>query len=1080
MAGETMLRDLAPGVRARVGCAAVEIARDGAAFIWLGAAYVADESRFPRDTWDIAVWRDDEAPERFCVGLRATNFPARPIQWGNVPRGDWERGREWARVSKVYQHARWLPLARAGGQMRDAAQDGATRYLPVILDRVPRVFNVIGTVAILTDGEGGYVAVDRIGLDRFGNLCVDPDAALSWDADAAAGMAWVESRGGDGLEITCWGAAARWFAEREEADGWVLAARAIEGSAGAVTPPDKRAWAWTTYIRAAGVARADDARGPDVRGEVDRRAARDGDGDGAWALIDDAPQAAPATGDEREGLIDGYCLVKKLRVGCYGYATVYAVVADAAGQAWVNGGALVFDQPSESDDVGWVEVRRQVEGYAVDMRLVPLARLGAVDVASQNAEDERRGLPGRWRPAYRIVSYGSDPRDTQAANSPATPLTNTTPRGSIGVSRGGRAWAQPRGDAGREGDMATAATTDTKREAPEWLRDYRRSFTAGEAHAFLLHGDVDGMAYESVAHWRLLLVTLAAKRNVVIVYDIVNGISIYDETGEITVGASRAKKTRRARAVELLGPGAQPQQNQQQSQLASAIAAFGPGQQASNDPFAAARPIDALRIIGRLLRAGNPKDGGEVAVVINYADTLIPAGGIGDKSAMSPDDRAVLVTLLTWAKDLTISKLGNPVFIVARDMEQIHSDLRHADSGVKAIKIRLPDQAARRDFINWYMAYRKDQGKPIGLADLDEDELANLTAGLSLRNIEDVLLLAAQEGGVTRAIVKVHKDMIIQTSYSEVAEMIDPLPNGFADIGGMESVKAWARDTVIAPIRSGNRDDAPKAILLVGPPGTGKTVWVLGLAREIGFAGVKLNAAKILGGIVGESERKLQKFFDLCRSLAPVLVFVDELDQGDMARRGTNSGNPVAANLFNAMLQFMGDESLRGRVLMVFASNRPDLIDSAMLRFGRMDAIVPILLGDAEERDAVIRVLARQQRLNIADHLIDQAVRGTERYSNADLGAIVRKTRLLAQRDGGRAEATEQDVAKALRMIRPSSSQAAWYELLAVNACNDAEFLPENYAALLQDRDALREKIAASSGDAARDGAASARGGRDW
>src|SRR5207248_5393078 len=125
----------------------------------------------------------------------------------------------------------------------------------------------------------------------------------------------------------------------------------------------------------------------------------------------------------------------------------------------------------------------------------------------------------------------------------------------------------------------------------------------------------------------------------------------------------------------------------------------------------------------------------------------------------------------------------------------------------------------------------------------------------------------------------------------------------------------------------GKAVNAPIGLLRVGPPGTGKTFFVRALSKEIGFNAVLLNLANILGGIVGESERNLKKFFTFARALAPVLIFIDELDQTDISRRGTGSGNPVAANLFNSMLQFMNDETLRGRVIVVFASNRPDLID---------------------------------------------------------------------------------------------------------------------------------------------------------
>src|SRR6185503_8602470 len=136
-----------------------------------------------------------------------------------------------------------------------------------------------------------------------------------------------------------------------------------------------------------------------------------------------------------------------------------------------------------------------------------------------------------------------------------------------------------------------------------------------------------------------------------------------------------------------------------------------------------------------------------------------------------------------------------------------------------------------------------------------------------------LLLLGAIAGGVTRSLAKSRKREIIAAEYSEVAEMIDPLPGGFTTLGGMERLVRWARADLIEPLAQGRRD-VPKGVLLVGPPGTGKTWFVSALAAEIGFNCVALRAENILGGVVGESERKLKRFLAFARALAPVLIFI--------------------------------------------------------------------------------------------------------------------------------------------------------------------------------------------------------------
>lgn len=446
-----------------------------------------------------------------------------------------------------------------------------------------------------------------------------------------------------------------------------------------------------------------------------------------------------------------------------------------------------------------------------------------------------------------------------------------------------------------------------------------------------------------------------------------------------------------------------------------------------------------------------------MAVIIDYADLLCPPQ---DKALLSPDDRALLVKLLAWAEDERLSRCDNPLFLLSRNAGDLHPDLR--SGAYKQLEIPLPTRTERAMYLAWYIEKRAEQGKPIALVDITPDELANLTAGLTLRDVEDILLLSARSGGVSRALVKARKDALVTAQYSEIAEMIDPLPGGFPGLGGMDQLVAWARTEVIAPLAQGRRD-VPKGVLLVGPPGTGKTYFVRALAREVGFNAVMLRAENILGGIVGESEKKLKRFFAFARALAPVLVFVDELDQSDLSRRGNGSGNPVAANLFNQMLQFMSDESLRGQTLVMFASNRPDLIDPALLRFGRMDAIVPVLLPDEAARRGIICAQAAGQGAGIEETAVAVIAEQSENYSAADIAAVVTKSWKLARRNGRNA-ISEVEAAQALRLIRPATPQIAeYYTLLAVQACNDAELLPARYQSLLADRAQLQNQLVAAA-----------------
>ena len=289
-------------------------------------------------------------------------------------------------------------------------------------------------------------------------------------------------------------------------------------------------------------------------------------------------------------------------------------------------------------------------------------------------------------------------------------------------------------------------------------------------------------------------------------------------------------------------------------------------------------------------------------------------------------------------------------------------------------------------------------------------------------------------------------------------EMMDPTA-GFEIVGGMEQLKSWAEAEIIRPVRENRLRDMPQGIIFVGPPGTGKTFFVKALGKEIGFNAVALNMQNILGGIVGTSERNLARALSVVKSLSPVLVFMDELDQSDVSARGNSSGNPVAKNLFSQLLQFLGDPGNRGKVVFFGASNRPDLMDDALLRFGRIDAIIPVLLPEQMEREAIAQATARSLTFDITYQALQLIASKSDKYSAADVAQVVIKASKVARRSS--LDTIDHATAlHALNTLKPATpAKADYFTMLAVQACNDTELLPPRYAALLDDRGKLQETI---------------------
>jgi SpoVK/Ycf46/Vps4 family AAA+-type ATPase len=373
-----------------------------------------------------------------------------------------------------------------------------------------------------------------------------------------------------------------------------------------------------------------------------------------------------------------------------------------------------------------------------------------------------------------------------------------------------------------------------------------------------------------------------------------------------------------------------------------------------------------------------------------------------------------------------------------------------------------PDLAAR-------LAYVEERLARGGLTlQMRPEELAAETAGLYRRHIEDVALRALAVGGVvTRELVRERKRESIASEYAEVLEVLEPT-FGFEAIGGHTQVKQFLTEWVIRPLREGLLDMVPLGVLFLGPPGTGKTVLAIATAREAGLNCVLLRPEKIKGGIVGESERRLAKALGGIESLAPCLVFVDEIDQRfQRGQGGGDGGTAVESNLFGRLLEFFGDPAHRGRIVSIAATNRVDLVDAALVRPGRFDVKIPLLPPEtADERAEVFgAALRRYGHAAPEAALLARCGERTESWTQAEIERAVVKANGLARLRGLLIAAA---LDEALSLLRPATRDVRLMTALAVAACDDASLLPARYRSLLEDRDALDAEIARRTAGEAR------------
>jgi transitional endoplasmic reticulum ATPase len=229
------------------------------------------------------------------------------------------------------------------------------------------------------------------------------------------------------------------------------------------------------------------------------------------------------------------------------------------------------------------------------------------------------------------------------------------------------------------------------------------------------------------------------------------------------------------------------------------------------------------------------------------------------------------------------------------------------------------------------------------------------------------------------------------------------------DVGGLEQAKRVMRDSIELPLkhpeafqRLGIR--AVKGLLLFGPPGTGKTLLAKAVAREAeaNFIGVK--SSDLLSKWYGESERQISRLFKRARQVAPAIVFIDELDSL-APHRGAAAGEPVVTDrVVNTLLAEMDGLEELHHVFVIGATNRPLLLDSALLRPGRFDELVYVSPPDREGRLHILRVHTAAMPLAADVNLAWLADR-TQGYTGADLEGLVRRAGFRAFRDDP--EATE-------------------------------------------------------------------------
>jgi transitional endoplasmic reticulum ATPase len=334
----------------------------------------------------------------------------------------------------------------------------------------------------------------------------------------------------------------------------------------------------------------------------------------------------------------------------------------------------------------------------------------------------------------------------------------------------------------------------------------------------------------------------------------------------------------------------------------------------------------------------------------------------------------------------------------------------------REIEINIPNRDGRLEILQIHT-----RGMPLS-EEVDLERLADLTHGYagadlsalckeaamhSLRRILPDLDLEAESipVEVLNRIIVIRDDFFAalrELQPSALREVLIERPNlHWEDIGGLEDAKRELREAVEWPLRYGPvfeymNATPPKGILLYGPPGTGKTMLAKAVAAESEANFINVKGPEFLSKWVGESEKAVRETFRKARQASPCIVFMDEIDSIAPTRGGDGDSHVTERVISQLLTEMDGLESLHN-VVVIAATNRPDMLDPALLRPGRFDRLVKIGAPDLEARKQILKVHAKNKPL-AADVDLDDLARRTDGYTGADLAAMVNEATMLAIR----------------------------------------------------------------------------------
>ena len=426
---------------------------------------------------------------------------------------------------------------------------------------------------------------------------------------------------------------------------------------------------------------------------------------------------------------------------------------------------------------------------------------------------------------------------------------------------------------------------------------------------------------------------------------------------------------------------------------------------------------DRLKAVASAVQAVRParSDGQGGVLLITDIDALLPA-------TSEPVAASLLAELRT-----AVATDGVALIVTSARPDQLDPRLRAPELCDRELGLPLPDAATRKALLETLL-------KPVPVGELTLDVISSRTPGFVAADLAALIREAALRAA-SRASSDGQPPKLNQDDLVGALSVIRPLSRSASeeltvgnltlnDVGDMAEAKQALTEAVLWPLQHPDTFarlgvDPPRGVLLYGPPGCGKTFVVRALASTGQLSVHTVKGSELMDKWVGSSEKAVRELFRRARDSAPSLVFLDEVD-ALAPRRGQSFDSGVTDRVVAALLtELDGIDPLRD-VVVLGATNRPDLIDPALLRPGRLERLVFVEPPDAAARREILRTAGKSIPLS-ADVNLDEIAAGLDGYSAADCVALLREAALTAMRRSiDAADVTAADLEAARKTVRPS------------------------------------------------------------